>query len=374
MADIGGPLTGTESDDFLIGDARDLGDRGCDNYGNSGLFALKGFGGNDIIVGDIYLEIGSDAEGDEIYGGDGNDIIYGDTAPDLTALGVSTPYDGNPDWAVIGSSDKIYGDAGDDTVYGGGGFDEIYGGSGVDTLYGQAGTDYIYGDQGADQIWGGGGGDQVYGGAGGDSIEGGEGADSLYGEAFSSSTGDGGDTINGGSGNDDIRGGAGADTLSGGADDDRISGGGLSSDASNDKGDTCSGGAGDDVIDGNFGNDKINGGTGLDTLTGGDGNDQFIFLSVSDSRGANIDIITDFNPNAADRIDLSAIDAVPGGSDNEFTFRGSSGFNGVGQVRVVQDKANGYTFIKISTDADTGAEMTIRLNGVHTLDQGNFIL
>ena len=73
MADIGGPLTGTENDDFLIGDARDLGDRGCDNYGNSGLFALKGFGGNDIIVGDIYLEIGSDAEGDEIFGGDGND-------------------------------------------------------------------------------------------------------------------------------------------------------------------------------------------------------------------------------------------------------------------------------------------------------------
>ncbi len=374
MADVGGPIKGTAGNDFVIGDARDLGGNGVDNYGNSGLFALEGFGGDDIMAGDLYLAIGSDTEGDVIFGGAGNDLIYGDTAPDLSASGITSPYDGNPDWETAGSSDKLYGGAGIDTIFGGGGFDEIHGGTERDELHGQADTDYIYGDEGNDLIWGGSGGDQVYGGAGRDVIDGGDGNDSLFGEAFNTSAGDSADTISGGNGDDDIRGGAGADVLSGNAGRDRIAGGGLSSDASSDKGDTCLGGAGNDEIDGNYGNDKITGGAGLDELTGGAGDDAFIYLNVVESRGGMIDIITDFNANATDRIDLSAIDAIPGGADNEFVFRGDNPFTSAGQVRITRDTVNFYTFVKISIDSDPVAEMTIRLDGLLTLNSADFIL
>lgn len=196
----------------------------------------------------------------------------------------------------------------------------------------------------------------------------------FTGEDYASSAGDGADIIHGGSGNDDIRGGAGADKLYGDSGDDWITGGGLWSDASNDLGDLCDGGAGNDNIDGRYGADTIIGGAGRDTLTGGEGNDIFLYRATSESRGQATDIITDFNPNGADRIDLSAIDAIPGGLDDPFSFRGGKPFTGVGQIRITQDTVNYYTFIKINIDSDATPEMTIRLNGLVTLDAADFIL
>jgi serralysin len=376
MAIIGGPTTGTSGNDFLLGTALDLGSNGIDNSGDSGLAAILGNGGDDIIVGDLFDQISYDTEGDELHGGAGNDLIFGDTAPDLSAFGAFSPWVGDATWDTRpeGSSDTLYGDAGQDTIYGGAGFDVIYGGTGADKLYGQNDADSLYGDEGNDQMWGGSGNDQAYGGAGADSIWGEDGNDRLYGEAFSSSSGDGGDTIRGGAGDDDIRGGAGADKLFGDDGDDQLTGGGLSSDSSNDLGDVLSGGSGNDVIDGNYGNDVIIGGAGADTLVGGDGNDRFVYKALAESRSAAFDIITDFHSNASDRIDLSAIDAIPGGANDPFVFRGAHAFTGAGQVRVVTDTANNWTYVLINTDTDTAAEMKVRLNGLITLDKADFIL
>ena len=369
MADVGGPLTGTSGNDFLMGDARLL-SQGVDNYVNT----IDGGDGNDVIVGDLYDLFSYNTEGDVLHGGAGNDIIYGDTAPGLSSLGIFSPWIGDSLWntRLEGSGDKLYGDDGKDTIFGGGGSDQIYGGRGADKLYGGTGIDWIEGDAGNDVIRGGDGNDTVYAGAGSDTVFGDAGNDALYGEAFDSSAGDGNDVIHGGDGEDDIRGGAGADTLYGDRGNDSIIGGGLWSDASNDLGDMCFGGAGDDFIDGRFGADTINGGTGGDRLYGGADADLFVYTSIADSRRSNPDTIWDFEANAMDRIDLSAIDAIAGGTDNAFTFRGEKRFTDIGQVRVVHTATD--TYIDINLDSSTGADMRIIVKGLITFDASDFIL
>ncbi|HSO43791.1 MAG TPA: hypothetical protein VLR47_13305, partial [Rhodospirillales bacterium] len=49
--------------------------------------------------------------------------------------------------------------------------------------------------------------------------------------------------------------------------------------------------------------------------------------------------------------DLTTIDAIAGGSDNAFAFRGTGGFTGNGQVRVAGSGAD--TVIQVNTDANT---------------------
>ena len=374
MAVVGGPLTGTQGADFLLGTAIDLGSNGIDNYANAGIDVMLGYGGDDIIVGDLYDSFSYDTEGDEIHGGDGADLIFGDTAPDLSGYGIISQWVGDPIWdtRTDGSSDTIHGEGGNDTIYGGGGYDFIYGGSGGDRIFGQSGADSLYGDQGKDTIRGGADNDQVYGGAGADKIYGEDGDDHLFGEAFGTSAGDGGDTIRGGAGNDDIRGGAGADKLYGDAGDDYIIGGGLSSDASNDLNDFCLGGSGNDHLEGNFGDDRLDGGTGGDLLTGGDGKDVFIYRSIKDSVRSNVDHITDFNTFATDKINLYRIDAIAGGANDDFIFRGHHVFTDVGQVRVYE--SNGNTIIDVNTTGSLAADMRIQIDGLVTLTTADFIL
>jgi len=155
--------------------------------------------------------------------------------------------------------------------------------------------------------------------------------------------GDGSDTINGLGGADTITGGDGADRLIGGDGADSLNGG--------DKADTLAGGA------------------GSDTLTGGDGSDVFQFGSTSDAQG---DLITDFK-RGADRIDLSAIDAVTGGGDNAFAFIGGSTFSHVaGQLRAYS--ASGSTYVEGDVNGDGTADFSLRLQGVYSLQSGDFIL
>jgi Ca2+-binding RTX toxin-like protein len=65
--------------------------------------------------------------------------------------------------------------------------------------------------------------------------------------------------------------------------------------------DTMSGGNGLDILVGGDGNDQLDGGGGVDTLTGGQGSDTFVARSISYSH----EIITDFNANQGDKLDLS---------------------------------------------------------------------
>jgi Ca2+-binding RTX toxin-like protein len=63
------------------------------------------------------------------------------------------------------------------------------------------------------------------------------------------------------------------------------------------------GSAGNDIVFGGADNDWLWGLGGADVLTGGGGVDTFIYNKVSESTGANYDVLADFNP-LADRIDL----------------------------------------------------------------------
>ncbi|KGG83071.1 hypothetical protein P245_25540, partial [Comamonas thiooxydans] len=144
---------------------------------------------------------------DKIFGGDGNDILFGDTInTDQLPWGVS----GNPakpaDLAdgsgldglkqflllkngvqptdadlhkFISENHGMFDVQGDTR----GGNDELHGGNGNDIIYGQGGNDTLFGDDGNDILYGGAGNDTLDGGSGNDTLIGGKGDDILIGGA-----------------------------------------------------------------------------------------------------------------------------------------------------------------------------------------------
>ena len=123
--------------------------------------------------------------------------------------------------------------------------------------------------------------------------------------------------------------------------------------------------AGDDRLLGGGGKDTINGGLGRDILAGGGGGDEFVYKATADSglTGLTSDRILDF-VHLTDKINLTAIDAKTSTPGNDtFIFRGTLGFTGEGQVRVVQSGAN--TLVHINTTGASGAEMTIQLDKIN---------
>jgi Ca2+-binding RTX toxin-like protein len=198
-----------------------------------------------------------------------------------------------------------------------------------EVIMGSAGYDIIHALAGNDHIWSEGSSDQCYGGPGDDHIaDFGWEADFLYGE-------DGNDYIYGGGGGDKVDGGRGNDTLRGDSGHDRMYGG--------------------------TGSDRLYGGTGTDTLSGGSGEDMFAYDFVDSSR----DQITDFNNRVGgDKIDLSEIDAISGGWDDAFVFRGQRWFSGAGQVRVWEEeyfpgRYTGRTLVQVNVDSNLQPDFTI---------------
>lgn len=176
----------------------------------------------------------------------------------------------------------------------------------------------------------------------------------LDGEIFrltpQTGAGDGADVLSGGAGNDRILGGAGDDALYGGADNDFLFGGSQ--------------------------NDILYGGTGRDLLSGGTGADQFVFTAVADSPlgSAAFDRIMEFSPGI-DRINLARIDARAGlTGDQAFTYIGTAGFTGEGQIRAVQQGAAVILYLNIS--GTEVPEMQIGLHNVQlsALHAGDFVL
>lgn len=130
------------------------------------------------------------------------------------------------------------------------------------------------------------------------------------------------------------------------------------------------GGAGNDAMLGGSGNDTIFGDGGGDGLYGEGGADIFAFTSVTDSLdyamrsdGAKLkpDVISDFT-SGADKIDLSAIDAIAGTAANDaFTFIGSAAFtHHAGELRCAI--ANGVAQIYADVDGDGVADLHILAN------------
>lgn len=122
------------------------------------------------------------------------------------------------------------------------------------------------------------------------------------------------------------------------------------------------------------GNDRLDGGLKADVLTGGGGIDFFSFAEIADTgpMSATRDRITDFTKD--DFIDLYYIDAIAGGADNAFVYRGLKAFNAPGQVRLVQVGAD--TIVEINTLGRNGAEATILVAGItaSTLAAEDFLL
>ena len=219
-----------------------------------------------------------------------------------------------------------------------------------------SGTSESYnGTNSSDTINTGNGADNVFGHDGDDIINGQNGADLfLYGQT-------GADAITGGSSNDTMFGGSGNDTLYGG--EPPVSPGGGSGS------DTIYGGSGDDTIYGQDSSDLITGGYGADTLNGGTGDDTFVYLSLLDTG----DTITDFEGAGlagGDAINLSAIDAIPGGVNDTFAFGGTAATANA----VWYSASGGNSTVYVDIDGNTStAELAINLTGVSSLIAADFI-
>ena len=273
--------TGNDYIDAGIDDDSVTGGTGNDTIiGGQGDDIIEGNDGDDLIYGGLDTEVlnlpdaidpAPDDNRDTLYGGAGNDTIFGrDDANTLFGGTGNDVLDGGIDNDLINGGDgddTIFGGEGDDVINGGEGQDLIYGGLGDDTIQGNLDNDTIYGDEGNDTITGSLTDDLVFGGADNDEIRGGTGDDTLHGE-------DGNDYIQGGYGADSITGGAGDDSLNGGFGNDVIEGNeGNDTIAGFDGNDTIDAGDNDDVVYGGRGDDSILGGAGSDTIYGGEGVD-----------------------------------------------------------------------------------------------------
>ncbi|WP_427452842.1 S8 family serine peptidase [Litorimonas sp. WD9-15] len=307
------------------------------------------------------------ADIENIYAGDGNDILTGTS-------GSNTLYGGRGDDTIIGGSgnDALYGGTGDDAISFGTGTVTIDGGTGQDTLIADAGigrlradleagtatvfdaagkfagtasfenieifqatdgNDVVTASTDGSHIIGLDGRDKLTGGIGNDILEGGSGHDRLIGL-------EGNDVIMGGIGNDVISGGFGNDTISGGAGDDLIYGGPGT--------DILNGNGGLDDIRGASGADIINGGAGNDRLRGNGGNDTFVF-----EVGTGRDRIIDFDKAGNDRIDLTDF-----------------GFNEFADIEGNIRKAGNHVLI----DLGNGDEILLLTTDVADVDASDFIL
>ena len=241
--------------------------------------------GTDIVNGGVSDDVETDentinlgANDDEYRGGKGKDIVHGGADNDHIwgGDGENKLYGDEGDDHLYGGKDKdiIEGGAGDDYIYGYDGLNELSGGSGNDHIYGGKDKDIIHTGSGENEVWAYDGDDEVYTndgstssdrneihlGSGKNKFVGGIGRDFVYndnaaGESSDISLGGGRDYFRGGAGNDVVHGGAGSDVIYGGNGQNQLYGD-----------------AGNDAIEGGVNNDRIYGGTGADTIRAGLGN------------------------------------------------------------------------------------------------------
>jgi serralysin len=130
--------------------------------------------------------------------------------------------------------------------------------------------------------------------------------------------------------------------------------------------------AADDAIFGNNAANRLTGGLGFDQLTGRGGADTFSWRSASEApvSGAGIDLVTDFNPNQRDQLDLSAIDAnTRQGGNQAFSFIAASAFSGQpGQLRFSAEILSG------DLNGDRRPDFRIGLLNVTDLSQSDIVL
>ncbi len=351
-------LTGGVGNDRLDGlGAADLlnGGEGHDSLlGGTGNDRLFGGNGNDTLIGDTGSDtLNGEAGNDTLNGGDSRDSINGGAGNDSLIGGLE--------------DDRMLGGLGQDALLGGAGKDSMAGAEGNDTLDGSDGNDTLDGGEDLDRLMGGIGNDTLIGGAGADTIEGGDGLDlasykgSISAVAIDLDSGAGagghaqGDVL---AGIENLEGSAWADLLRGNAGVNRIDGG--------DGGDRLEGLGGADRLAGGGGNDTLIGGMGNDSLTGGAGADRFAWFATAESDRLLNDVVTDFSRVDGDRFDLSALGTL--------RFIGSNvSFQKVaGDLRARTSTST--THFEADLNGDGTADLSVRVNGLHTLTASDFVL
>jgi len=338
---------------------------GYDFKGTNAADSLVGFGGNDKLIGyggNDTLDGG--AGNDRLVGGAGNDIYRVDAYTDAVvenagegtdAVFATTNYrlSANVENLALTGSASIWG-------YGNELDNQLSGNGGANKLFGLAGNDQLDGGAGVDRMFGGAG-DDVY-------------AVDSYSDRVIENAGDGTDTVIASA---SYRLSANVEELAMAGNADLWAYGNAI-----DNGLTGNGGAnklygmiGNDALDGGAGNDWLEGGAGHDVLTGGTGSDSFVFRDgdFGGATAATADEITDFT-HGDDHIRLNFVDAntlLDG--DQAFAFLGSAAFdNHAGELRYEQ--ISGNTYLDGDTNGDGVADFMIRVDGLHTLASGDFVL
>ena len=323
-------LIGTTHADRLTGDA---GNNVLD--GGAGADTLAGGGGNDTYWVNAKTDVVVEAAGR------GTDTIHAAANYALSANVENLVLEGSANFAGTGNAlaNRLTGNAGNNVLDGGGGADKMIGGLGNDTYHVDNSADVIT---------------EATGG----------GTDSVIATAsFALSAAVENLTLTGaadlaGTGNglaNAITGNGGANALTG------LSGN-----------DTLTGGGGSDTLDGGLNNDLLIGGAAADTLTGGSGTDTFKFNWASDSAMAHRDTIEDFHHGEHDRIDLSLIDAVIGGTDDAFSVVGAFGHN-AGEL-VISIVGTDHYLVLGDTDGDGTANFGIDVLSATALVAADFVL
>ncbi len=135
---------------------------------------------------------------------------------------------------------------------------------------------------------------------------------------------------------------------------------------------SASGGAGNDVILVNPATNHVAGGPGADLFVFQAAVDAQAYALRSDGRKTMPDLLGDF-VSGSDRIDLSAIDAIPGtAGDDAFAFVGSAAFShSAGELRY--EERGGRTYIFADLDGNGAADLQITTSSP-ILQAADFIL
>lgn len=360
--DLGSTDAAHGGNDYLVagdGDDRSYGGLGADEShggtgddhaeGNPGSDRIRGdAGGDDLVGGSSELasglftgsEAGRPDSNDELYGGDGQDVVAGDNAR-VVRGGTAHPVMAGRGLVVARGVDLADESSGSPT--GVGGDDLILGGEGADVVFGQRGNDDVTLDDGADY---------GEGGPGTDVVRGGDGDDDVLGGSFTAVTGlvpngigqpDGGDVLTGNAGEDVVLGDNGALLRSGTSDPLTIHRVAVQrliaphdlgdAPASGTSGaDTITGGADNDVLLGQGGDDQVDGGAEADYAEGGQGSDLVL-------GGSHDDEVVGGSAATTSRNSAGAI-GQPDGADNVYGGTGSDlllGDNGL-VTRVLADR------------------------------------
>ena len=146
-------------------------------FPKSSISSIRFFGGegDDRFVHDTRSSIHAALPRTELYGGGGNDRLFGSTKADVIRGGP-----GRDSLFGFEANDAIFAGDGNDYVYGGTGNDLLFGGRGSDRIYGENGNDILCGDADNDDLRGGNHNDRLYGGGqSGDRFRPGHGSDAV---------------------------------------------------------------------------------------------------------------------------------------------------------------------------------------------------